>query len=200
MKKVKTIDEYIDSTKETFAYPILKRVREVILNTDPDIEEKIKWGSPSFEYKGLMMSAGAFKNFVGVWFHKGALLNDPGNLLEASTEDTKALRKYIIPSLDDLDEAGLRSLILEAMQVNDKGLQVEGYNEANDKFSHSDFLEAALKTNPRAKAGFEALTNYKKKEYVELIETAKQEATKERRLQKALKLLEQGKGLNDKYR
>lgn len=85
MAKPKNVDDYLSRLEGNFAHPILTKVREIVHETAPQVEEKIKWGSPSFEYHGLMMSMVAFKNFAAVWFHKGALFDDPKNLLEASS-------------------------------------------------------------------------------------------------------------------
>lgn len=200
MPKPKNIDEYLAQLEGHMAQPILTRVREIIKKTAPQVEEKIKWGAPSFEYKGLMMSMVAFKNRAAVWFHKGALFDDPKNLLEATSENTKAMRKYIISDENELDEEGLRGLVLEAISKNEKGEQVEGFNQRDSRFDQSDLLDEALAKNPRARETYKSLSDYKKREYVELIESAKQQATKERRIEKAIGLLEKGLGLNDQYR
>ncbi len=200
MAKPKNVDEYLHKLGDHFARPILEQVREIIHDTAPQIQEAIKWGAPSFEHKGLMMSMVAFKESAAVWFHKGALFNDSKNLLEASTENTKAMRKYVLRSMDELDVEGFKGLIHEAIAKNESGAQVDGFNQRDQKYDHSQRLEDALKNNPKAQETFKALSDYKKREFVEHIESAKQDATKERRLQKSLGMLEKGLGLNDKYR
>lgn len=200
MAKPKTIGEYIAKTEGTFAHPILTRIRKIVHDTVPDIMEAIKWGAPSFEYNGLMMSMVTFKKFAAVWFHKGALFNDPKNLLEASSDQTKSMRKYIIPTIDDLNEEGLRGLILEAVEKQKTGEQVEGYNQAGNQWQHSSLLFEFFETDPLAKEKFDEFPSYKKKEFIEHIETAKRDATKKRRLKKSLELIRKGIGLNDKYR
>ncbi|MEX0647020.1 MAG: DUF1801 domain-containing protein [Balneolaceae bacterium] len=199
MAKPKNVDEYIAGTEGSFAHPVLTEIRRIVHETAPDIKETIKWGTPSFEYKGLMMSMVSFKKFAAVWFHKGALFNDPGNLLEASSEETKSMRKYIIPTLDDLNEEGLRSLILEAIEKQESGEQVKGYN-TNEKWKHSELLFEALEKDPAAREKFEEFAPYKQKEFIEHIETARQDATKQRRLENDLELIRKGIGLHDKYR
>lgn len=119
MAKPKNIDQYIAQTGGTFAHPILTRVHEIIMETAPNIEKAIKWGAPSYEYNGLMVSTLKFKNFADVWFHKGAFFDDPKNLLEASSGDTKYMRKYILRSIDELDEDGLKELIREAFRYQE---------------------------------------------------------------------------------
>lgn len=200
MAKPKNTDEYLAKLEETFAHTALTKVREVVHKASPEIEENIKWGSPSFEYKGLMMSMVAFKNHTAVWFHKGALLNDPNNLLEASSESTKAMRKYIIPKGEEVDEGGLQELVRQAVAVNDSGREVPGMGEKEDRVERSEMLEQALKENPTARENYKSLSDGKKREYAEYIELAKQQSTKQRRLKKSLGLLEKGQGLNDKYR
>lgn len=200
MGKPKNTDEYLARLEGNFAHPILSRVREIIHESIPHLEETIEWGAPSFEYKGIMISMVAFKNFAAVWFHKGALLNDPNGMLEASSEETKSMRKYRIDTIEDLDEEGLRGLVVEAYEKNKKGEQVQGFNKRDTKYDASELLNEALKSHPKAKEAFEKLTPSHQREYVEHIESAKQDTTKQRRLHKALVLLEQGFGLNDKYR
>ena len=200
MAAAKNIDEYLVRLEGNFAHPILTKVREIVNSTAPQIEESIKWGSPSFEYKGIMLSMVAFKNFAAVWFHKGALFNDPKNLLEASSEETKSMRKYRINTMEDLDEEGLRGLVLEAVEKNETGGQVKGFNKRDKKYDSSNLLNEALKGNAKAKEAFDNLTPSRQREYIQHIESAKQEATKQRRLGKSLDLLEKGLGLHDKYR
>jgi uncharacterized protein YdeI (YjbR/CyaY-like superfamily) len=200
MAKPKNVDEYLKRLEGNFAHPILTRVREIAHEVAPQLQEKIKWGAPSFEYKGLAFSMAAFKHFASVWFHKGALFSDPKNLLEASQDSTKSMRKYSVTSVDELDEEGLRGLILEAIEKNEKGEQVKDLGKTTNKIERSEMLEQALKENAKAQAVYRELSEAKKREYTHHIESAVQQATKQRRVKKALELLEQGLGLNDKYK
>lgn len=200
MAKPKNIDEYIARTEGTFAHPILKKVHEIILETAPQIEENIKWGAPSYEYKGLMISTVKFKKFAAVWFHKGAFFHDPKNLLEASSDDTKFMRKYQLRNMDDLDEEGLKGLVREAIkyQETDEKLEIRDKSEKEELIS--DLLNKALANDSEANAKFNKFTDYKKKEFIEYIATAKQDATKQRRLKKSMEMIRKGVGLHDKYR
>lgn len=200
MEKPKNIDEYISRTDGTFAYPILTRVHEIILETVPEIEEAIKWGAPSYEYKGIMITTVKFKEFAAVWFHKGTFFDDPKNLLEASSDETKYMRKYVLPSIDDLDEEGLKGLIREAVKFQESDPELELSGQSEKKELSSDLLDNTLNRDPEAKSEFEKFPDYKKKEFIEHIETAKRDATKKRRLDKSMDLIRQGIGLHDKYR
>lgn len=200
MAKPKTIDEYISATEGTFAHPILSKIHEMILEIVPEVEEAIKWGSPSYEYNGIMMTTVKFKKFAAVWFHKGAFFDDPENLLEASSDDTKYMRKYILHSIKDLNVDALSDLIREAVKFQEEDGELTVPDKSEKKEYSSDLLQNALSLDPKAKTEFDKFPDYKKKEFIEHIETAKRDATKQRRLEKSLDLIRQGIGLNDKYR
>ncbi len=200
MAKPKNIDEYIARTEGTFAHPILTKVHEIILETAPEIQEAIKWGAPSYEYKGIMITTVKFKKFAAVWFHKGAFFDDAKNLLEASSDDTKYMRKYILHTIDDLDEEGLKGLIREAIKHQESDEVLETSDKTDKEELTSELLEKALYNDSEAKTKFENFPDYKKKEFIEYIETAKRDATKQRRLEKSIDLIRKGVGLHDKYR
>lgn len=200
MAKPKNVDDYLARLEGNFAHPILSRVRGLVHRCAPEAEEKIKWGAPSFEHKGLMVSMVAFKKFAAVWFHKGSLLKDPKKLLEASSEDTKAMRKYLIARLEDLDEEGFCDLIRQAASLNDEGRQVEGLGKKKTLAKRSAMLDQALAQNSRLRDNYQALSEAKKIEYAEYIEAAKRQDTRQRRLEKSLELIGRGEGLHDRYK
>src|SRR3954471_18488682 len=75
--KEKKIDAYILKSAD-FARPILNHIRELVHKTCPDVEEKMKWSFPHFDYKGEMMcSMAAFKQHAVFGFWKAAIMKDP---------------------------------------------------------------------------------------------------------------------------
>ena len=62
------------------------------------------------------------------------------------------------------------------------------------------FSSAALANDKAAKAAFDAMSKSKQREYADHVASAKQDATKARRLDKVIPMIAAGKGLNDKYR
>ena len=60
IKKDARIDSYISKSAD-FAKPILIHLRELVHLSCPEVEEKIKWGFPHFDYKGMMCSMASFK-------------------------------------------------------------------------------------------------------------------------------------------
>ncbi len=161
--------------------------------------ETTKWGGPVYTYNGKnVLGIGGFKSYFGIWFFNGVFLKDEKKLLiNAQEGTTKALRQMRFQSKDEIDEKTILAYIKEAIQIEEKGLAVKPQKK---KAIQSELFEKFLKENPELKAQFEALTPYKQREYLEHIESAKQEKTKLSRLEKIKPLLIEGKGLNDKYR
>jgi hypothetical protein len=96
---------------------LLARLRKVILDAAPDIAEEWKWGTAVWTNKGLVCSAGAFKDHVKLNFFKGASLKDPNRLFNAGL-DAKATRAIDFHEGDDLDVSALRALVRAAVAYN----------------------------------------------------------------------------------
>ena len=70
------IDAYI-AKSQLFAQPILIHIRKLVHSACPDVEEKIKWGFPHFDYKDEMMcSMAGFKQHAVFGFWKAPLMKD----------------------------------------------------------------------------------------------------------------------------
>lgn len=101
----------------------LGRVREIIKAADPDIVEEWKWvkatspGTPVWSHDGGICTGEAYKNAVKLTFFKGAALNDPSGLFNSSLQG-KARRAIDIKEDDEIDAAALKSLVLEAVALN----------------------------------------------------------------------------------
>src|SRR2546426_7262424 len=72
-KRDPRVDAYI-AKSAPFAQPILRELREAVHRASPEIEEALKWGHPSFEYRGLLCGMAAFKQHCTFGFWKGALI------------------------------------------------------------------------------------------------------------------------------
>src|SRR3569832_1873326 len=102
-KKDRRIDAYIEKA-QPFAKPVLRHFRKLVHQACPDVEETVKWGMPSFYYKGLMVGMAAFKAHAVIGFWKGKLLNAPKNYLgERSADGGEAMGQFgRITNIDDL--------------------------------------------------------------------------------------------------
>ena len=74
------VDAYI-AKAAPYARPILERLRRVFHDACPEIEEKIKWGCPSFECNGMVGGFAAFKQHAAFGFWRQDLLEDPQGFL-----------------------------------------------------------------------------------------------------------------------
>lgn len=96
---------------------MLARLRKAILEAAPDITEEWKWGTAVWTNKGLVCSAGAFKDHVKLNFFKGASLKDPKRLFNAGL-DAKATRAIDFNEGDTIDASALKALIRAAVAYN----------------------------------------------------------------------------------
>lgn len=118
MSKTKKVDEFLAAKKHPLTKEI-ELIRAIILETDPKIEETIKWSAPTFMYKGniasFFMNA---KKAVSLMFHKGATIKDKYNLLEGDGKEGRVARFKNIEDIENKKEA-LQSLIREWILMMD---------------------------------------------------------------------------------
>src|SRR5262245_29502082 len=96
---------------------VLARLRKVILEAAPDLTEEWKWGTAVWTNKGLVCSAGVFKDHVKLNFFKGASLKDPKRLFNAGL-DAESTRALDFAQGDNMDESALKALIRAAVAYN----------------------------------------------------------------------------------
>ena len=200
-KKEKAIDTYIAKSAD-FAKPILKHLRELVHKTCPDVEEKMKWSFPHFDYRGVMMcSMAAFKQHMAFGFWKASLMKDPV-LKETAQSEVAMGHLGRITSLKDLPpDKKLVAWIKEAMKLNDQGIKLSAKAKPTEKkeLEIPDYFMKALKKNKAAIKTFEAFAPSHRKEYVVWVTEAKTEETRERRLKSAVETMAEGKNRNWKY-
>jgi len=96
----------------------LARVRSLIRQADPEVVETVKWrGVPVWEHAGILCTGETYKSYVKLTFAKGAALDDPAGLFNASL-DGNARRAIDIPEGAALDEAAFKTLIRAAVTLN----------------------------------------------------------------------------------
>lgn len=173
-------------------------LRELALKTE--LDETYKWGIPVYTIDNKnVLGILAFKHHFGIWFYNGVFLKDPKEVLENAQEGkTKAMRHWKFQSTADIDKAAVLSYFQESIANQKKGLVL--VPERNKPVSIPLLLKKALADNEAVKMNYDSLTAYKQREYCEYISEAKQEKTKQSRLDKSIALLLQGLGLHDKYR
>jgi hypothetical protein len=101
----------------------LAKVRELILQADPEIVEERKWakatspGIPVWSRGGIVCTGETYKSVVKLTFAKGASLPDPAGLFNSSLEGN-VRRAIDIHEGEKINEAALKNLIRAAVALN----------------------------------------------------------------------------------
>jgi hypothetical protein len=99
----------------------LARVRTLIHEADPEIVEEWKWrGTPVWSHAGIICTGETYKKAVKLTFAKGAALDDPSALFNASL-DGNVRRAIDIHEGDKIDGTALKKLIRAAVALNVEG-------------------------------------------------------------------------------
>jgi hypothetical protein len=97
---------------------MLARVRRLIHDTDPDIEEEWKWmGTPVWSHDGIVCTGESYKQAVKLTFAKGATLEDPKQLFNSSL-DGNVRRAIDIHEGEKINEAAFKQLVRAAIEAN----------------------------------------------------------------------------------
>ena len=109
----KRIQELGDWRGETLA-----RVRRLIHDADPEIQEEWKWmGTPVWAHDGGVCTGESYKEVVKLTFFRGASLRDPQKLFNSSLEGNTR-RAIDIREGEKLNEAAFKELIRSAVAAN----------------------------------------------------------------------------------
>jgi len=97
---------------------MLARVRKLIAQAVPDVTEEWKWrGVPVWYRDGMICTGETYKSAVKVTFAKGAQLDDPSGLFNASL-DGNVRRAIDIHEGETLDATAFKTLVKQAVALN----------------------------------------------------------------------------------
>ncbi len=186
------IDAYIEKA-QPFARPILERVRERVHAVVPDIEEGMKWSTPTYLRKGkIVLGTAAFKGHAIVNFWRGQELGF----------DTKSGAMGQLGKLTDVEQlpSNLDEMIAKAAELSMSAPAPRKAKHAPKPppKMHPEFASALAKM-PKAKAALDGFSPSARREYLEWIGDAKQDATRQKRIATAVEWLSEGKRRNWKY-
>jgi len=189
------VDAYIER-HAGFAWPILAYLREAVHAACPECEETMKWGMPTFLYKGsILASMAAFKSHATFGFWRGSLV----------VGDNPAQRRAMgqfgrLTAVADLPgPADLAALIGKAMALTDEGVKPARDRAKRPPLAVPADLRAAIDAVPAAKATFDAFPPSCRREYVEWVTEARRAETRAKRRAQTVEWLAQGKRRNWKY-
>src|SRR5436190_20837826 len=114
------VTEHIKKLEPTLA-EVVETLRQIILSTDKEIGERIKWNNPSFYYTGKMKEfdpkeykrdlivMNLFKGRIMIVFPSGAKVNDKSGLLEGNYKDGRRISIF-----KDLKDVKSKEKLLQA--------------------------------------------------------------------------------------
>jgi len=96
----------------------LARIRALIREADPEVVEEWKWrGVPVWSHDGIICTGETYKSVVKMTFAKGAALDDPARLFNASLEGNTR-RAIDVHEGEEVDAEALKALIRAAAALN----------------------------------------------------------------------------------
>ncbi|MBI1221037.1 MAG: hypothetical protein GC180_00400 [Bacteroidetes bacterium] len=182
--------------KETKWQKAYEHLRLILLDTE--MKEELKWGCPCYTIDGKnVVLIHGFNDYCALLFHKGTLMNDPGNLLIQQTKNVQAARQMRFFRIDEVfeKESIIRSYVQNAIEVEKSGEKVELMK--TDEFPMPDELLRKFEQIPNLQNAFEALTPGRQRAYRLYFSSAKQTKTREARVEKFLPAILDGKGMDD---
>ena len=195
MNRDPKVDAYI-AKAQPFARPILEHVRARVHAAAPDAEETTKWSAPAYTLNGkILLVMAAFKAHAAINFWRGKELRG-----EAAEDDGMG-QFGKLTSVDDLPpDAEFDRLIRDAAKLSKDAPAPRQVKHAPKPPAeiHPEFA-AALKASPAAQATLDQFPPSARRDYVDWIADAKQDATRTRRIADAVQWLSEGKRRMWKY-
>lgn len=103
---------------------MLGRIRALIRQADPEVVEEWKWrGVAVWSHDGLICTGETYKSIVKMTFARGAALEDPSGLFNASLEGNTR-RAIDFHKGDKIDEEALETLIRAAVTLNKSAVRM----------------------------------------------------------------------------
>jgi len=188
------VDGYIRKSREW--QEELQKLRRIIL--DCGLTEEVKWRVPCYTFQGSnLLFIGRFKESCVLSFVKGVLLRDAKRILIQQTENSQSVRVIRFAGLGEIValEPTLKAYINEALEVEKADLKVK--LKKISEFKIPQEFQARLDELPALKSAFKALTPGRQRAYLLYFSTAKQSKTRVSRVEKWMRQILNGKGIDD---
>src|SRR5438874_3639866 len=188
------VDGYLRKSKQW--QEELQKLRTIIL--DRRLTEEVKWRVPCYTFGGRnVLFIGRFKASCVLSFVKGALLKDAKRILIQQTENSQSVRVIRFTHVQQIVELEpiLKAYINQAIEVEKAGLKVK--LKKTSEFKIPEEFQTKLDQVPALKKAFAALTPGRQRGYLLYFSGAKQSKTRASRVEKWMKQILNGKGLDD---
>jgi uncharacterized protein YdeI (YjbR/CyaY-like superfamily) len=172
------------------------KLRTIVL--DCGLSEELKWGCPCYSFQNAnIVLIHVFKEYSALLFFKGALLNDARGILIQQTKNVQAARQIRFSNVQEIVKMKpvLKTYIYEAIEVEKAGLKVKFKKTA--EFNIPEEFQKKLDKIPALKTAFDGLTPGRQRAYIFYFSQPKQSKTRESRVEKYMKQILHGKGLDD---
>jgi uncharacterized protein YdeI (YjbR/CyaY-like superfamily) len=173
----------------------LQKLRTIVL--DCHLTEDVKWRHPCYTLgESNIVLIHEFKEYCAFLFFKGALLRDPKRILVQQTKNVQAARQIRFTNVREIIELEpvLKAYIHEAIEMEKAGLKV---NLKKTPEPIPEEFQNKLNEMPALKAAFAALTPGRQRAYILYFSGAKQSKTRASRVEKSMRQILKGKGLDD---
>lgn len=173
----------------------LKLLRKIVLECG--LDENLKWGMPCYTIKGKnVVMISAFREFSALNFFKGSLIEDKSNLLSKPGENSQSARFMKFTDVKQIieNESIIREYIQIAAENEKSGKKVE-FKKSPEPIP--DELAQKFLDNPEFEEAFFRLTPGRQRGYIIFFSQPKQSVTRTSRIEKCLKNILDGKGIND---
>ena len=192
--KNKTVEEYISNSDKWRLE--MEIIRSFLLECG--LNEGLKWGVPCYMYNiSNLVLLGSFKEFLSLSFFKGALLQDPENILHKPGENSQSVRMFKFTHSSEIiqQEKTIKAYIFEAIEIEKAGIKVD-INKST-VLNFPDELLVKFDQDNRFKKSFFALTPGRQRGYNLFFSSSKQAKTREARIEKYKDRILNGLGIND---
>lgn len=188
------VDAFLD--RQTRWQPEMKRLRAIALGCG--LDEEIKWGKPCYVAGGnnIVLIQG-FTKYCALLFFKGALLEDPGGILQKVGPNSRIGMQARFTDVNEIDAQTptLKACVRQAIEVERSGAEVD--LEQAEPRAVPEELQQRLDQDPALRAAFDALTPGRQRGYLIYFSDAKQSKTRSSRIEKYVPRILDGLGLHD---
>ena len=171
-------------------------LREISLASG--LTEDLKWGQPCYTLNGKnVFLLHSFKEYIAIFFHKGAIMKDPKKILIQQTENVQAGRQLRFKNMAEIVKAKstIKAYMKDAIAIEEAGLQVPMKKPTPVELPAD--IAKAMKKIPGLTVAFKKLTPSCQKEYMLYFESAKKEETRISRVEKYADKILAGKRMNN---
>jgi uncharacterized protein YdeI (YjbR/CyaY-like superfamily) len=174
----------------------LRALRKLVLSCG--LEETVKWGVPCYTVGGKnVLLVAAFRGHCALQFFRGTELHAEAGVLESPGPNSRSVRYLKFRSLKEVKERGAlaKELIRQAVALEEDKVTKAPTIAAEPIPAE---LARRLKKEPALRKAFDALTPGRRRSHILHISGAKQEETRERRVEKCVPDILAGRGFNER--